>query len=289
MEFMQPTADRPSTQDSAPKQEPASAPDRAPNRDAGPRPRRSDAAAGQVQSVARAFALLETLAEATDPLSLQALSERTGLAQPTAHRLLKTMQSLGYARQTAAREYDLGPGLISLGNRATPPLAARARPLLRSLEELSQETANLVVLDGTNAVYVAQQPSRHQMRMFTEVGRRVLPHAAGAGKAMLATLSEARVRDIIRVTGLPRYTATTLTSPDALLRELREIRGRGFALDDGEREVGVRCIAVAVPGSHPPAALSVSGPAARISDELALSVVEALREASAQLAMPDAG
>lgn len=241
------------------------------------------ASSGHVQSVARAFALLESLADAVEPLSLQTIAERTGLAQPTAHRLLKTMQGLGYTRQTAAREYGLGPGLIALGNRAAPELAVRAQPLLRDLEELSQETANLVVLDGTNAVYVAQQQSRHQMRMFTEVGRRVLPHAAGAGKAMLATLSEARVRAILEVTGLPRYTETTRTTVADLLRELRETRGRGYALDDGEREVGVRCIAVAVPGSNPPAALSVSGPAARITDDMVPRVVEALQGAAARL------
>lgn len=239
---------------------------------------------GSVQSVVRAFALLEALASAGTPLPLAELAATTGLAQPTAHRLLKTLQKIGYARQADSRDYDLGPGLIALGNRAAPPLAALAQPLLRELEELSQETANLVVLDGTMAVYVAQQPSRHQMRMFTEVGRRVLPHSAGAGKAMLATLTEARARDIVERTGLPRFTETTLTSPGALLAELRETRRRGYAIDEGEHEVGVRCVAVAIPGANPPAALSVSGPAARMSDDMIRSVVEALREAAAWLA-----
>lgn len=239
---------------------------------------------GSVQSVARAFALLEALAAANGELPLAELAAATGLAQPTAHRLLKTMQGLGYARQSDARSYGLGPGLIALGNRAAPQLAARAQPLLNELEDLSQETANLVILDGSMAVYVAQQPSRHQMRMFTEVGRRVLPHSAGAGKAMLATLSEARVREIVELTGLPRFTDTTITSTRALLAELRETRRRGYALDEGEREVGVRCIAVAVPGSTPPAAVSVSGPAARITDDTTARVVEALQGAAARLA-----
>ncbi|KAM9863584.1 IclR family transcriptional regulator [Leucobacter sp. BZR 635] len=241
------------------------------------------AAEGTVQSVARAFALLEAIAEAGSELPLADLAAATGLAQPTAHRLLKTLQGLGYARQTAARSYGLGPGLIALGNRAAPQLAARAQPLLNELEELSQETANLVILDGSMAVYVAQQPSRHQMRMFTEVGRRVLPHSAGAGKAMLATLSEARVREIAELTGLPRFTDTTITSTSALLAELRDTRRRGYALDEGEREVGVRCIAVAVPGAVPPAALSVSGPAARITDDMIRRIVEALQGAAARL------
>lgn len=239
---------------------------------------------GSVQSVSRAFALLETLASADTELTLAALATETGLAQPTAHRLLKTLQGLGYARQSPTRTYGLGPGLIALGNRAAPQLAARAQPFLNDLEELSQETANLVILDGTSAVYVAQQPSRHQMRMFTEVGRRVHPHSAGAGKAMLATLSEARVREIIELTGLPRFTDTTLTSVPKLLAELRSTQRRGYALDEGEREVGVRCIAVAIPGATPPAALSVSGPAARITTELTRRIVEALQGAAARLA-----
>ena len=239
---------------------------------------------GTVQSVTRAFALLEALADADGELALADLAAATGLAQPTAHRLLKTMQGLGYARQSASRSYGLGPALIALGNRAAPQLAARAQPLLNDLEELSQETANLVVLDGAMAVYVAQQPSRHQMRMFTEVGRRVLPHSAGAGKAMLATLSEARVREIAGLTGLPRFTDTTITSVPGLLAELRDTRRRGYALDEGEREVGVRCIAVAVPGATPPAALSVSGPAARITDVMTGRIVEALQGAAVRLA-----
>lgn len=240
---------------------------------------------GAVQSVARAFAILEELADANAALPLADIAAATGLAQPTAHRLLKTLQGLGYARQSDSRTYGLGPGLIALGNRAAPQLATRAQPLLNELEELSQETANLVILDGSMAVYVAQQPSRHQMRMFTEVGRRVLPHCAGAGKAMLATLSEARVREITDITGLPRFTSTTITSSRALLAELRDTRRRGYALDEGEREVGVRCIAVAIPGSSPPAALSVSGPAARITEDMTRRIVEALHGAAARLAL----
>ena len=242
---------------------------------------------GTVQSVTRAFALLEALADADGELALADLAAATGLAQPTAHRLLKTMQGLGYARQSASRSYGLGPALIALGNHAAPQLAARAQPLLNDLEELSQETANLVVLDGAMAVYVAQQPSRHQMRMFTEVGRRVLPHSAGAGEAMLATLSEARVREITEASpGSPASpTRRSLPCPDCS-PNFRDTRRRGYALDEGEREVGVRCIAVAVPGATPPAALSVSGPAARITADMTGRIVEALQGAAARLAVP---
>ena len=270
---------------------------------------------GGVQSVARAFGLLEVLAAAaTDgraggsgngpaagldtgsgsgsglprsgsaALPLAELAARANLALPTAHRLLRTMIELGYVRQLANRDYALGSGLIGLGERATPRLAELARPALGRLEAIAEETANLAILEGDLVAYVAQVPSRHRMRMFTEVGRRVLPHASGVGKAMLATLSEQRVRDIVGRTGLPEYTPTTLTDVSSLLADLREGRRRGFAIDDGEQEVGVRCIAVAIPGASPPAAVSISGPSARMTDAIVRSAVEELRRAAQELA-----
>lgn len=238
---------------------------------------------GQVQSVARAFGVLNVLSAAETPLPLAEVAARSGLPVPTAHRLLRTLLELGAARQLDTRDYALGPTLIGLGERATPPLAESARGALIRLEEVAQETANLAVLDGDLVAYVAQVPSRHRMRMFTEVGRRVLPHASGVGKAMFATLPERRVRDILERTGMPRYTATTLTSVDAVIADLRETRHRGFAIDDGEQEVGVRCIAVAIPRAVPPAALSISGPAARMTDAIVERAVEELTQAAGTL------
>ncbi|WP_243735948.1 IclR family transcriptional regulator [Leucobacter luti] len=241
------------------------------------------ASGGHVQSVARAFAVLEVLAQANAALPLAEVAARAGLAVPTAHRLLRTLLDLGVARQRDNRDYGLGPTLIGLGERATPPLAESARPALVHLEDIAQETANLAVLDGDLVAYIAQVPSRHRMRMFTEVGRRVLPHASGVGKAMLATLPERRVREILNRTGLPGYTPTTLVSVPALLADLRDTRHRGFAIDDGEQEVGVRCIAVAVPGATPPAALSISGPSARMTDAIVKRAVEELTRAAGTL------
>lgn len=236
-----------------------------------------------VQSVDRACELLEVLAAADTALPLTVLAERTDLSAATAHRLLRTLLTRGYVRQTAAREYALGARLIHLGRRATPQLATLAQGVLAELESISEETANLAVLDGDEAAYIAQMPSRHRMRMFTEVGRRVLPHASGVGKAILSTLPEAQTLAIVERTGLPRYTPSTLVSPEMLLDDLRASRRRGFAIDDGEQEIGVRCIAVAVPRSSPPAAVSISGPAARVTDARAPEFIDALQRAARAL------
>ena len=239
---------------------------------------------GDVQSVARAFDLLEALAASDGEDTLAALADRCGLAVPTAHRLLGTLQRRGYVRRLEDRRYALGAGLIGLGRVAVPPLADAAMPVLRELEDAFHETANLAVLDGDLVLYVAQVPSRQRMRMFTEVGRRVLPHSTGVGKAMLSAMAEPHVRSLVARTGLPSFTPSTLTDPDAFVADLRASRHRGFAVDDSEQEVGVRCIAVVVPGLPSPTAVSISGPAARITDVIVPEVVEALQAAAARLA-----
>lgn len=236
-----------------------------------------------MQSVVRAFEVLEVLAAADGPLQLAEIAAATGLAAPTAHRLLKTLLVLGHVRQGGSREYELGPGLMRLGQRAAPQLAALAQGVLAELEEVSEETANLAVLDGERIAYVAQVPSRHRMRMFTEVGRRVLPHAAGVGKAILSTMPEQRVRELVARTGLPGYTSATVTDVEDLVAGLAEARRRGFAIDDSEQEVGVRCIAVPVPGLRPPAAVSISGPVTRVTDERSPVLIEALQRAARRL------
>ena len=241
-------------------------------------------ATGDVQSVARAFDLLEALAASDGEDTLAALADRCGLAVATAHRLLGTLQRRGYVRRLEDRRYALGAGLIGLGRVAVPPLADAAMPVLRELEDAFHETANLAVLDGDLVLYVAQVPSRQRMRMFTEVGRRVLPHSTGVGKAMLSAMAEPHVRSLVARTGLPSFTPSTLTDPDAFVADLRASRHRGFAVDDSEQEVGVRCIAVVVPGLPSPTAVSISGPAARITDVIVPEVVEALQAAAARLA-----
>ena len=241
-------------------------------------------APGSVQSVARAFALLEALAAADGEAALASLASATGLAVPTAHRLLGTLHQLGYVRQLEDRRYALGAGLIGLGRQAVPQVADAAMPLLAGLEEAFHETANLAVLDGDLVLYAGQVPSRQRMRMFTEVGRRVLPHSTGVGKAMLSTMPEAQVRALILRTGLPRFTPQTVVVADVFIAVLRRSRARGFAADDSEQEVGVRCIAVAVSGLGQPAAISVSGPAARITDAVVPEVVKALHAAAVELA-----
>ena len=238
---------------------------------------------GAVQSVSRAFEVLETLAE-HGPLTLSRLATESGLPLSTVHRLVGSLGALGYVRVGADKRYMLAPRLIHLGERSARTLSRWAVPHLAPLVDELGETANLAMLDGDHVVYVAQVPSRHSMRMFTEVGQHVLPHCTAVGKALLAELSGAEVGSRVRRTGRPARTERTLTTLEDLDAELEKVRTRGYAVDDGEQEVGVRCVAVAVRDSVLPLAMSVSGPATRLTDEVVERAVPALRAATEALA-----
>ncbi len=237
-----------------------------------------------VQSLERAFGLLEVIAAHRGAMSLSQLATSSGLPPPTLHRLARTLVDLGYLRQEPSRRYALGPRLFLLAESSTMMLNAVALPHLSHLVDEIGETANLAMLDGDQVAYVAQAPGRHSMRMFTEVGRRVEPHCTAVGKALLAATTDEEVRALLQRTGLPRHTAHTVTDPDEFLAQLGRVRDSGYAMDEGEQEVGVRCIAVKVPESTLPLAISVSGPAPRMTDDLVADAFPVLRAAAASFA-----
>jgi IclR family acetate operon transcriptional repressor len=238
---------------------------------------------GGVQSIERAFSLLETLADAGGTLGLSQLAHASGLPLPTIHRLLRTLVDLGYLRQESTRQYVLGPRLIRLGEASSHMLGTWARPHLAALVDQLGESANLAMLDGDEIVYVGQAQSRQSMRMFTEVGRRVLPHCPAVGKAIMAGMPDEEVREILQRTGMPRHTETTITDPDAFAAQLRVTEQLGYANDEGEQELGVRCVAVVVPDAPARLALSISGPSGRVTDELVERAVPLLTQAAQAL------
>lgn len=242
-----------------------------------------DRTASGVQSLDRALELLERLADAGGSMRLAELEVATGLPLPTIHRLIRSLVHNGYVRQEPSRRYALGPRLIRLGETAGRALGSWALPHLTALVAQIGETANMAVLEGDAVVYVAQVPSAHSMRMFTEVGRRVPAHCTGVGKALLSQLRDEEVLALLRRTGMPAQTARTHTDPGTLLGELAEVRGQGWAVDDAEQEIGVRCVAVPVTGSPALTALSVSGPSGRISAERVADIGPVLRAAALRL------
>jgi len=243
------------------------------------------AEASGVQSIDRALQLLEELADAGGSMRLAELQAVTGLPLPTIHRLIRALVHNGYVRQGASRRYALGPRLIRLGEIAGRALGSWAIPHLADLVAEIEETANMAVLEGDAVVYVAQVPSVHAMRMFTEVGRRVPVHCTGVGKALMSQLPDDQVLELLRRTGMPAKTPRTLTDPDAFLSELDEVRIQGWAVDDAEQEAGVRCVAVPIKGAPAQAAVSVSGPSGRVTLGRVAQIAPVLQRAAEKIAL----
>ncbi|MBG6248924.1 MULTISPECIES: glyoxylate bypass operon transcriptional repressor IclR [Symbiopectobacterium] len=246
-------------------------------------------ATGQVQSLTRGLTLLELIAQANGSVALTDLAQQAGLPNSTTHRLLTTMQQQGFVRQVG----DLG--FWTIGSHAfivgssflqSRNLLAMVHPMLRKLMEASGETVNLAVLDNSDhqAIIIDQVQCTALMRMSAPIGGKLPMHASGAGKAFLANLSDDQVSSLLHRKGLHAYTNATLVSPVHLKEDLAQIRRRGYSFDDEEHALGLRCIAACLFDEHrePFAAISISGPISRITDdrvtELGALVISAAKE-----------
>jgi IclR family acetate operon transcriptional repressor len=251
---------------------------------ANPRTARGDT----VQSLTRALGLLNALARHDQGLGLSEAAKETGLAVSTAHRLLSTLQHENFVRFDPERSvWMIGVQTFIVGSAflRARELTGVARPLMRQLMERSGETVNLAVEEGGEAIYVAQIECRKTMRAIARPGGRAAMHCSGVGKALLAAMPEDEVERIIALRGLPAATAKTITTPAGLRAELQAIRERGFAIDEEENAIGLRCVAAPVfdENGKPVAAISLSGPTARIGDDLLLSLGEAVLDAARQI------
>lgn len=247
--------------------------------------------AASVQSVGRAIRILELVAEHPDQLGVTELGRRLGVHKATASRLVSTLAQAGLVERTPGIDaYRPGFGLVRLATTALADLdvARQARPVLERLAEDTQETVNLAVLDGDEVVNVDQVAGGHAVLNVNWVGKRTPLHCTSNGKVLLAHLPE---REWDRVLGRPleRRTARTITDPSALLGQLRRARGRGYAYTIEELEVGLNAVAAPIrgPGGEVVAAVSVAGPAYRVTreriPELARAVVEAGWEISRRM------
>ncbi len=226
----------------------------------------------QVQSLTRGLAILECLSAAEGGLTLTDIGQRTSLAPSTAHRLLATLERGGYVRQTGPMGlWYIGLSAFTVGSSFlfNRDFVGESHPYMRRLMEQSGETANLAILDGTEAVFIDQVQCRETMRTIVRLGSRVPLHASGVGKAIFAALPDEQIDAIMKVKGLPRITATTITSPETMWSAIRVIRQRGWSFDDEEHLHGTRCVAAPIFDEHGDvlAALSLAGPNARLPDE----------------------
>lgn len=225
---------------------------------------------GAVKSAERTLAILELLTRHEEPMSFTAIAQALRYPRSSLHGLLRTVVERGWADfDPEQRSYTLGIRTLEAGNAYTRALGLveRALPLMERIRDTIDETVQLAVLDGLHNVYVAKVDGRQTLTLASEVGRRLPAHATGVGKVLLAGLGRDELEARLGPTTLAGFTPHTLTDKERLRAHLRTVSGRGFAVDNEEYTLGIRCVAVPVQdwSRHTVAALSVSVPAIRFT------------------------
>jgi IclR family transcriptional regulator, KDG regulon repressor len=240
--------------------------------------------------VKRAFDLID-LIEAVEPrgATLADLTAAVPMAKSSVLRYLTTLVEVGALRRDGQSNFRLGLRLVELagGMLENDDLRSVAEPLLQDLVAVSGETVHLGVPLGTEVVYIAKVESPHSVRLVSRIGSRVPTHCSAMGKAILACVPADERASLLGP--LTPRTPRTIRSASGLASELEEVRRRGFSIDDEENETGVRCVGAAVSATNgePLGAISVSGPAGRLSHdravELGPSVIETANEVARRL------
>jgi DNA-binding IclR family transcriptional regulator len=257
-------------------------PDRQPNA----APRREKTA---IQVIERMMNLLDALAIRTGAVSLKDLSTSTGLHPSTAHRILNDMVVGRFVdRGEQPGTYRLGMRLLELGNLVKARLSVREAAIeaMRDLHQRTGQTVNLSLRQGDEIIYVERAYSeRSGMQVVRAIGGRAPLHLTSSGKLFLAADDPRLVRAYATRTGLAGHTRNSITDLAKLERELSLVRARGYARDNEELELGVRCIAASVrdDSGRIVAGLSLSAPAERMNDEWASDLLAAAQQISLQL------
>jgi len=241
-----------------------------------------------IQVIERMMKLLDVLSQHPEPLGLKQIAQYTGLHPSTAHRILSSMSADRIVDRVEPGSYRLGMRLLELGNLVKSRISVRelALPLMRELHSGTGETANLSVRHDDEIVYVERTSSgRSAMRVVHVIGARASLHVTAAGKLFLLEDGFARLRDYAKRTGLAMHTKNTITNLALLERDLERIQRQGWATDNEEAEIGVRCVAAGIrdDAGHLVAALSLSTPAERMKAHWGPLVKEAADRISANI------
>ena len=245
-----------------------------------------------IQVADRLFLTMEVLAQ-KGPMGLIELSNQLNLHKSTVHRLLNSLIYMGYARQDLeSGKYSLTFKLLELSNQllAHVDVIEIVRPYLKKLMRQTGETVHFVQKDGNYAVYIDKVESdQNSVRMVAKVGSRIPLYCSGVGKAMAAQMTEEQVRKMWAKSRIHALTPHTIVDCDEYLKALEEVRRKGYALDNEENELGVRCIAAGVTDykGRPKYAFSISAPVSRMDDkrveELAFYVLKMKEEIAREI------
>ncbi len=241
-----------------------------------------------VPALERGLAVLEVVAQSRSGLTFSQIARQLPYPKSSVHCLLLTFERTGYLwRSEATGRYMCGPKLTHIANSAMQGVVLRekAAPLLRALLDRTNLTVHMAILESGTAVLIAKVERIGSRRVSTWVGKRIDVHCTSLGKCLIAYISEAELVSIVQQHGLLRHNENTICSLPRLKQELATIRQRGWAMDDEEEEIGIRCIGAPVldADGNAVAAISVSGTTGDIHLGTADSLAQEVRQTALEL------
>jgi IclR family acetate operon transcriptional repressor len=240
------------------------------------------------ESVARAFAIIEYLAGREDWVALRSLARDLDLVPATAYRFLATLRELGYVQQhTDDSRYQLTLKFAWVASRVLERTQLRrvARPSMEHLTAVSNETTHLAVLEGHEIVYIDKVDNDQAVKMRSRIGTRGCIHSTAVGKSILAFLPAHVSAGLLEQLDLTRQTKNTIVERGRFAKHLGQVRQRGYAVDDEENEVGIRCVGVPVfdHAGRVAGAVSISGWTITMTPERLPQLAGLLQDACRQI------
>lgn len=242
----------------------------------------------EIQSVSRAFAIIEYLSMSEKTVALKNIASACELPPPTAHRILNTLCSLGYVVHEENGQYRLSLKLFEISSRAVSrsSLISIAKPYLDALSERLGESIHLVVRDGTDIIYVYKVTHAvGSIQMASRIGMRLPMYCVAVGKAIMAAMSDPEIAAVFQASNIVAVTPKTITTLPELIDQISQIRRQGYAIDDEENEIGVKCIATALGRSEDSVsyAFSVSSIKQRMTEQRIMEIAPLLLETKKQI------
>jgi DNA-binding IclR family transcriptional regulator len=241
-----------------------------------------------VPALHKTISILEMLASSRAGLSLPEIVKKSGFPKSSIHCILVTLQRENYLyRNEATGRYMFGMKLFSLANMALSGLQLReqAAPFLYALMQQTKLTTHMAILEQSEAVLIMKIDAPGVCRLATWIGKRMEVHCTGLGKALIANLPEQRLNDLLKDRGLPRHNENTIASVKRLKDDLAQAVKRGYAIDDEEDEIGLRCIGVPVfdHTDSVSAAISIAGTTSQITGENVNDLAQKVKEGAASI------
>lgn len=246
-----------------------------------------------IQSVVRALKVLELFTAEAPSLGLKEIAKSVGLSKPTVFRILSTLKSMDYIEQDpGSGKYMLGLKVFEIGSAFINKMSIRsfAMPLLQEFVDKCKETIHLAILDKREIVYIDKIDGTQTIRMMSAVGKRAPAHCTSVGKAILSHKSSKELDEVMSNIKMVKLTKNSITDRKELKKELQQIKKQGYAIDNEELEIGLKCVGVPIFDYHGDTVggISVSGPStrftpSRLKNELIPLVVETAEKVSCRL------